>query len=379
MHNLAGGILTIDLDAIVHNYGVLCRVVGPASCGAVVKADAYGLGATSVVPRLYQAGCREFFVATACEALALRSVIGARARLYVLSAPVAEAIPALTRLGVVPVLNSADDVESAYAFARRSEEPVAVAIHIDTGLSRLGLSYGDMPRIAKQAAPKNLCIELVLSHLVNAGHQNDPLNGNQLKVFEATSSLFPGVRRSLAASSGAFLGAAYQFELVRPGAALYGVNPVPTLPNPMRSVVRLRARVLQIRSIPAGTGVGYGPLYTAQRPTRIATVAVGYADGMSRIAANQGAMWFDAHRLPIVGAVSMDCITLDVTDVADDRLRPGAHVDVIGPHQSVDDLASTMGTIGYEVLTCLGRRYNREYVIASVTMRSAESANSASN
>jgi alanine racemase len=367
--SLAGGVLTIDLDAIVHNYELFRRGVGRASCAAVVKADAYGLGVSRVASRLFDAGCREFFVATVDEALALRVAIDGFARIYVLCAPVAEALPTLASLGIIPVLNSAEDLAAAHEFASRLHEPFAIAIHLDTGLSRLGLTSDDLSRFRNAQSPANLRVELVLSHLANAGVQSDPLNADQLKAFERMTQRFPGIRRSLAASSGAFLGAAYRFELVRPGAALYGVNPVPALVNPMRPVVRLRGRVTQLRSIPAGTGVGYGPLFTPSRNSRIATVALGYADGLLRTAANKGAMWFGTHRLPIVGAISMDCVTLDATDAADDRLRPGAYVDLIGPRQSVDDLATTLGTIGYEVLTALGRRYDREYVAAVATFR----------
>lgn len=366
-HKAPAGTLTIDLDAIVRNYKLLRRAVAPATCAAVVKADAYGLGAARVVPALSRAGCCEFFVATVDEALALRRTLGSGTRIYVLCAPARESLPALVPMGLVPVLNSVDDVEAAHAFACRSREPVAVAIHLDTGLCRLGLSNSDLSRIHRKR-PANLRVELVMSHLVNAGVQDDPLNRMQLLAFERMAQSVPGVRRSLAASAGAFLGPAYRFELVRPGAALYGVNPLLAMPNPMRPVVRLRGRILQIRSIPEGCGVGYGPLFTSRRTTRIATVAVGYADGLPRIAANNAAMWFGTYRLPIVGAVSMDCVTLDVTDVADNRLRPGTHVDLIGPRQSIDALAATLGTIGYEVLTSLGRRYEREYVVSSARM-----------
>lgn len=362
---IAGGVLTIDLDAIVQNYAFLQRTVGSASCAAVVKADGYGLGATRIVPRLLQAGCREFFVATVSEALSLRPFVDAPARLYVLCSPVAAALSTIVPLGIVPVLNSIEDVEAVRCFARSARQQLFVAIHLDTGLSRLGLSAADVPSLRRMPLPSNVSVELVLSHLANAGDQNDPFNADQLKAFERAAEAFPGIRRSLSASSGIFLGPAYRFEQARPGAALYGINPVPSLPNPMLPVVRLRARILQIRTVPAGTGVGYGPLFTTRRQSQIATVALGYADGLLRSGSCKAAMWSGAHRLPVAGAVSMDCITLDVTDVPDGRLRPGSFVDVLGPRQSVDDLAATLGTIGYEVLTSLGHRYHREYVTGS--------------
>ncbi len=359
---IAGGVLTIDLDAIVRNYVLLQGTAGSTSCAAVVKADGYGLGATRIVPPLLQAGCRELFVATVGEALSLRPLVDAPARLYVLCSPVAEALSTIVPLGIVPVLNSIEDVEAVRVFARRGRQRLSVAIHLDTGLSRLGLSAAEVASLRGTPLPQNVSVELVLSHLANAGNQNDPFNADQLKAFERLAEAFPGVRRSLSASSGIFLGPAFRFEQVRPGAALYGVNPVPSLPNPMLPVVRLRARILQIRTVPAGTGVGYGPLFTTRRTSQIATVALGYADGLLRSGSCKAAMWSGAHRLPIAGAVSMDCITLDATDVPDGRLRPGSFVDLLGPRQSVDDLAATLGTIGYEVLTSLGNRYHREYI-----------------
>jgi alanine racemase len=351
-----GAVLTIDLGAIAANWRALAARVSPAQCASVVKADAYGLGADRVVPALLAAGCRHFFVAHLDEARALLPVLAAEsggdgARLYVLHGPMPGTAGAFARAGIVPVLNSAAQIAEWRALTDR---PPAV-IQIDTGMSRLGLPPEDVP-----SGDPGFPLAFAMSHLACADAPDHPANAAQLAAF---ARLRPaGTKASLAASSGIFLGRDYHFDIVRPGAALYGVAPVPGTANPMRPVVRLQARVIQTRTIPPGSAVGYGHTWRAAGTARIATVAVGYADGFLRSASGRGQAWLGGLALPFVGRVSMDSITLDATAAPAGALAPGGTVDLIGPHWTVDDAAAAAGTIGYEVLTALGRRYERIYV-----------------
>jgi alanine racemase len=251
-------------------------------------------------------------------------------------------------------------------FCRRSGWSGGVAIHIDTGMNRLGLTVSEAQGIIPRINAGDHGIALVMSHLVSAEQLNNPVNARQLAAFREIASLFTGVPASLANSSGVFLGAQFQFDMVRPGAALYGVNPTPEADNPMQPVVDLKARIVQIRNIDRGETVGYGGTWTARRPTRLAIVAAGYADGYFRAAsANDGTRGAEVvvagKRCPIAGRVSMDLIAVDVTDLDKNAVRRGHLVTLIGEGITVDELAHHFGTIGYEVLTSLGRRFARVY------------------
>lgn len=363
----AGALLTIDLDAIRDNWLTLKGRLGAAAdCAAVVKADAYGLGARKVAPALYQAGCRHFFVAHLAEAIDLRPVLAADAAIYVLHGlhPGGEAECAAH--GLVPVLNSLPQLTAWRSLARQSGRVLPAILQVDTGMARLGLAADELDRVAADhGLLAGIELKFVMSHLASAEDQASPLNRMQLENFRAALARLPATRASLANSSGIFLGSDYHFDLVRPGAALYGVAPVAGQPNPLRPVIRLQGKVLQTRTIKAGTAVGYSHTWTAQRPSRIATVAVGYADGYLRSLSNRGEVHVDSVRLPIVGNVSMDTITVDITDVPESRVGEGTLVDLAHPGHGVDDIASRAGTIGYEVLTSLGNRYSRAYVGAS--------------
>ena len=353
--SLASAELHIDLAAIASNWQQLRRF-GPVA--AVVKANAYGLGAAPVAERLYAAGCRHFFVAHPDEALAIRGAVPG-AMLAVLNG--LSDGEALEREGIAPVLGSLAEVDAWAAQARRAGRPLPALLHVDTGMNRLGLTAGEVAVLA--AASRRLDgIELlfVMTHLVSAEIPDDPANDRQRRDFAAACARLPPAPRSLANSSGLFLGPAFASDLGRPGAALYGVNPTPGLPNPMRAVVRLRAPVLQVRDVPAGAGVGYNAQWAAARPSRIATAGVGYADGFPRALTNRAVAYFDDRPVPLVGRVSMDLSTFDVTDAP--GLLPGAWLDLIGPHEDVDAVAARAGTNGYEILTSLGRRYHRVYI-----------------
>jgi alanine racemase len=346
-------VLTVDLGAIGANWRALRARLAAAQCGAVVKADAYGLGAARVAPALAAAGCRHFFVALLEEAALLRPALPADAALYVLNGLPPGQEAACAALPAIPVLNSLDQIDAWAALGRRK-----AALQVDTGMARLGL-----PPSEWQAAAAHLgSIEpvLLMSHLASAEHQASPTNEAQLARFRVARAVLPPMPASLANSSGIFLGADYHFDLARPGAALYGVAPVAGAANPMRPVLRLEAAVVQVRCIGAGDPVGYGGRWRAEAPARIATVGVGYADGLPRQSSNRGAAMLGGTRLPQVGTVSMDSVTFDATAVPD--LRAGTMLELIGPACPLEAVAEAAGTIPYEILTRLGRRFERRYV-----------------
>jgi alanine racemase len=363
----AGAVLGIDLGAIVANWRLLRSRVKPSECGAVVKADAYGLGAAEVAPALLAAGCRHFFVATLDEGIALRRCLkAANSRLdceiFVFNGAPAVAAPEVQRARLVPVLNSLADVDAWSAFARSRGALVPAALHIDTGMARLGLPPEEVSQLRDDPARlAGIDLRCIMSHLACADTPEHPLNARQRDDFRAALAILPKATASLANSSGIFLGADYWGDLVRPGAALYGVAPVPGQPNPMRGVVRLDGKILQVRQIDTGSTVGYGAAHRAVGKARIATVGVGYADGFMRSLGNRGSGYIGAQRVPLVGRVSMDLITFDVSDVPEPLARPGAMIELIGPHHPIDAIAAEAGTIGYEILTALGTRFARVY------------------
>jgi len=300
--------LTVDLAALVANWQLLCRQMAPARSGAVVKADAYGLGAG-------------------------------------------------------PVLNSLDQLARWQALAREQGHALPAAIQADTGMARLGIALPDIALLAE--APwriEGIEPTLIMSHLASAEEPDNPVSALQLRRFDAVRGQWPRALGCLANSSGIFLGPAFHFDLARPGAALYGVAPTIGKPNPMRPVVRVQARLIQSREIDAGDPVGYNHTWKAKRPSRIATVSVGYADGYLRSASNRACLRLAGAVLPVVGRISMDTVTVDATDVALERLLPGTPLDVIDDVQDINVLAAQAGTNAYEILTSLGMRYRRRYL-----------------
>ena len=359
----AGAILTIDLAAIRANYRLLKGLLGKVACAAVVKADAYGLGAARVAPQLALEGCAHFFVAHLDEALALRPHLPQDAALYVLHGPPAGTDAEFVASGIVPVLNSLSQLAAWTALARARGRALPALLQIDTGMSRLGLSEEEQKAVSEEPALREgLELRYVMSHLACAELVDDPLNARQLARFCAARAALPRAPATLANSSGIFLGPEYHFDLARAGAALYGIAPIVGRPNPLAQAVRLDARVIQLRTIAAGTSVGYDATWTAPAPRRIATVATGYADGFPRSLSNRASAWLGELALPLVGRVSMDTLTLDVSALAEGALAPGDFVELIGPHQSPDALAEMAGTNGYEILTSLGARYFRRYL-----------------
>jgi alanine racemase len=362
----ATGVLTVDLDAIVANWRKLEKTAVPAECSAVIKANAYGCGTAPVAAALAAAGCKTFFVATLDEARAARAALPSSAVIYVLDGFFQNCGDAYARFDIKPVIGDLNELAEWDVFCRRSGWTGGAAIHIDTGINRLGLSITEAQGIIPRINAGDHGITLVMSHLACAEALHHPLNAKQLASFREIASLFSGVPASLSNSSGVFLGASFQFDMVRPGAALYGVNPTPEADNPMRPVVELKARIVRIRNVEKGESVGYGGTWTARRPTRLAIVSAGYADGYFRAGgSNDGTRGAEVmvagKRCPIAGRVSMDLIAVDVTDLDKTAARRGHMVTLIGEGITVDELAHHFGTIGYEVLTSIGRRYARVY------------------
>jgi alanine racemase len=361
----ATGVLTVDLDAIVANWRKLEKSAVPAECAGVIKADAYGCGLDPVARALAAAGCKIFFVATLDEARAARAAVPT-ASIYVLDGFFQNCGDAFAKIDARPVIGDLNELAEWDVFCRRSGWAGGAAIHIDTGMNRLGLTLAEAQGIVPRINAGDHGVTLVMSHLACAENLNHPLNAKQLASFREIASLFSGVPASLANSSGTFLGPTFQFDLVRPGAALYGINPTPEADNPMQSVVELKARIVQIRNVEKGESVGYGGTWTARRATRLAIVSAGYADGYFRAgSSNDGTRGAEvvvaSKRCPIAGRISMDLIAVDVTDLEKNAARRGHLVTLIGEGITVDELAHHFGTIGYEVLTSLGRRYKRFY------------------
>lgn len=357
---LAGAILTIDLGAVRENYRRLKQRLGTTPCAAVVKADGYGLGAAEIAQALRAEGCRDYFVAHVGEGLALRGVLGSEPTIYVLNGLPPGSEDDAAEAGLVPVLNSLEQLVAWRDAARRRAQVLPAALQVDSGMSRLGMAPSEVDQLASGTNSfEGLSIVLVMSHLACADEPEHPANELQRQSFEALRQKLPAAPASFANSSGIFLGKPFHFDLGRPGVALYGVNPTPGKKNPMVPVVKLEAKVIQTREIGDGVGIGYGHAARARLDMRLATVSLGYADGWHRNAA--GAAWHGGVRLPFAGRVSMDSIILDISALEPGALKAGDLVEFIGPDQDVDDVAGFAGTIAYEILTGLGDRFERIY------------------
>jgi alanine racemase len=401
----AGAILEIDLAGILANWRLLVREAAPALCGAVVKANAYGLGAAPVARALAADGCRLFFVATLDEGIALRHALGETPEIAVFNGPLPGTAAEFVAHTLTPVLNEPGQIaewaaepsrvlrdappgfdpvgapqddgrlEMASAEPRHPEEAAqrpsrrthgvasatsaAAILHVDTGMSRLGLSANEFAALMN--APPRIPWRAVMSHLACSDNPDHPLNERQRSRFAAVAAQLPGVTASLAASSGIFLGPSYRFDLVRPGAALFGVNPLPGRPNPLRQIVRLSAKIVQVRQIDRGESVGYGAAHIVEAPGRAAIVAAGYADGWLRSLSHRGCGYLAGTRVPLLGRVSMDLVTFDVSAVPPALAHPGATIELLGAGYGIDEAAADAGTIGYEMLCALGSRYHRIY------------------
>ncbi|MGU3494661.1 alanine racemase [Xanthobacteraceae bacterium A53D] len=359
-------VLTIDLDALAANFRTLSALAAPARCAAVVKADAYGLGMDRAAPALWAAGARTFFVAQLDEGRALRDLLP-EAEIYVLGGLMPGLAPAYAERALRPVLNSLPEVAEWTAFCRDRGEKLPAALHIDTGMNRLGISVDAALEIAGSQADLAFTLALVMTHLACADVPDHPLTALQHARFLQVAEAFPGVPASFANSAGTFTSKAFHFDLLRPGIAVYGGLSLAGVP-PLKPVVRLEVPIIQVRAGAAGETVGYGAAQRLSRPSRIAILSVGYADGFLRaFGAADGRPGAEAvvrgRRCPLVGRVSMDLTAVDVTDVPE--AARGDMAVLLGDGISVDDLATHGGTIGYEVLTSLGPRYHRVYAGAA--------------
>lgn len=359
------GVLTVDLAAIVANWCDLAARAAPAECAAVVKADAYGCGLEPVADALREAGCRTFFVAHLSEAQRLRAV-SAGAVIYVLNGLPPGHASAFAAGNFRPLLASLAEFDEWQGFRAATHWTGGAALQVDTGMNRLGLSLAEAADLARRPPAARAGVDLLVSHFASSEDPGHALNAQQMGRFRELRGLFPAMRGSLANSSGIFLGPDAHHDLVRPGAALYGVNPTPDHLNPMRPVVTLEGRVVQVREAEAGETVGYNATRTLRRPSRLAIVSIGYADGFPRAAGgtdlSPGADAIVAgHRCPLAGRVSMDLMVVDVTDLPDDQPRRGDKVALLNEEIGVDEVGTAAGTIGYEVLTRLGARYARVY------------------
>ena len=366
----ATAVVEIDLAALAGNYASLASIALPGACGAVVKANAYGLGVAPVARRLEAAGCRHFFVATPAEGVELRRVL-ARAEIFVLDGLAGSSREAFIAAGLTPVLNTRAEL-AAWGGAGPA------AVHVDTGMSRLGLAAADIAALRQDTAAgvsaaavsaaadafdaNAVDVRYVLTHLACADEPGHALNRTQIETFASLRALWPQAKTSIGNSAGLLGGDAFRSDLARPGIALYGANPFVDLPSPVEPVVRLRARVLQTRAIAAGQSIGYGASFIAPGAMRIAVVAIGYADGYLRSLSNRGIAVLAGQRVPIVGRVSMDLICLDITSLPPDAVAAGDFATLIGDGVSLEELATLAGTINYELLTALGTRLERVYI-----------------
>ena len=355
--------LIIDLNALADNFRLFNRIAGASEVAPVVKADGYGLGAGPVSRRLWAEGARRFFVARLEEGEALRAALGPDrpARIHVFDGAPTGAAARLMASDLIPILNSPSQVEVYSAFSRSHGSALPCGLHLDTGMNRLGLD-AEMLRAFAESSDRlrGLKVELVMSHLACADQEAHPMNARQAERFRAARALFPNARASLANSAGVFLGPDYLHEITRPGIGLYGGGPFGKTHRDIGTVATLEAPILEVRTVAAGETVGYGADFTAGQPLRVAIVGAGYADGLMRATWKTGQAWLDGALRPFVGRVSMDLLAIDVTGC--DAARPGAMVELLGPHVRLDDAAASAGTVSYEILTRLGVRAERIYL-----------------
>ena len=340
--------LRVDLNSLAQNYGHF-QATAKGEVGGVVKANAYGLGVVPVVQRLAQAGCKSFFVATIEEAAQIRPLVNGT--VYVFSPPLHEGLEAVQQLDCVPVINSHEQLIQA-----KSDLRFPVAVHIDTGMERLGISYQDV----SIEELKLVNLQLLMTHLACADDPDDVFNSCQVDRFATLTKALPHVRTSIGNSAGTLNGVRFQGDLVRPGIGLYGANPFRNKPNPLEIVARCEAKVLTIRDVEKGASIGYQSSFTTTRKSRVAVLGMGYADGLPHVLSNQGQMAYDGALLPIIGRISMDLTQIDVTDCSE--IKVGDWVEFFGDTIDVDDVAQSAKSFGYEFLTGIGSRVERQYV-----------------
>ncbi|WP_331373891.1 alanine racemase [Sinorhizobium chiapasense] len=364
--------LTIDLAALADNWRAMNDRSGTARAAAVLKADAYGIGIAQAAPALYAAGARDFFVANAEEGAELRPLVP-DGRIYILAGMWPGNEELFFDNDLVPIINSEEQLAVFMAaLSERGDHPCV--LHVDTGMNRLGLSVEEAVALANDPArPASFSPVLIMSHLACGDDPKHPMNLYQLDRFHEAAAAFAGVPASLANSGGVFLGKDYHFDLTRPGIAVYGGEAVNGAINPMKPVVTAEARIIQVRTVPSGATASYGASARFSRDTRIATVAIGYADGYHRSVSGGGVTlrqampsgaygFLHGRKVPHVGRVTMDLSLFDVTDLPEKAVRAGDYIELFGRNVAIDDVARAGGTIGYELLTSLGHRYHRSYI-----------------
>jgi alanine racemase len=365
--DLAGAVLTIDLKAIQENWRRLAARAAPAECGAAVKGNAYGLGVEPVAQALWAAGCRTYFVARPMEGGELRAILPREAVIYVLDGLFPGQAEFYAREELRPALISRDEAREWIAFGTVYGRALPCALHVDTGINRLGFSMDDFETLVSDGdIMSRLNLTLVMSHLACADESAHGLNPRQRDAFATVRARLRGVPASLANSSGIFLGEGYCHDLVRPGIALYGGNPVGPSPNPMQPVAHLAGAVLQLRVVEAGETVGYGAIWEATRRSRIAILGAGYKDGVPRSLSSRGGrkpaeVYLAGCRCPIIGRVSMDMMAIDVSEVPPHLCIRGTRAELLGPNIAIDDVSLWADTVSYELLTRLGQRFTRLY------------------
>lgn len=360
MQSFDGPRLHISLDKLVENYRLLASKFTGPECAAVVKANAYGLGVEAIAPALAAAGCQTFFVATLEEGIALRQILPDRKIAVFHGVGAGEAL-AFVNHRLIPVLNSIEQMERWREVAKDHRDSLSI-LHVDTAMARLGLTQTEWMRVAQSPQWIEECqISLLMSHLACASEPEHPANRQQLDLFLHAKQVLPDLPISLANSSGIFLGKDWHGDLARPGCSLYGITPHTSHPNPMKNIVELSAPIIQIRTLDRDQTIGYGGTCERKKGARLATVALGYADGLSRLLSNRLQAYVGRYKVPLVGRVSMDMMIFDVSDIPEGQLQQVGRVVVIDDRQQVDDIAQLADTIGYEVFTRLGRRIKRSY------------------
>ncbi len=351
--------LQIDLGAIKHNYSLLAKMAKNSVCSAVAKANAYGLGVDKVANILYSAGCRNYFVATLDEALELAGILGPDSKIYVFHGVKPGEEDYFEKNGLIPVINDFYQLETWATRARDQDLKLPAILHFDTGMNRLGFNWQDGETVAKHTSIRYLDIKYIMSHLVAAEDKSHSMNKQQIGKVEQIKKHFPKIPVSLANSWGIIAGDEFHYDMVRPGCALYGVKGESKID--IKNVITAKAKVIQVRDITENGFVGYGATKEIKKGARIAVCPLGYADGYLRSLSNNSYAYFGKYKLPLVGRVSMDLTIFDISKVPTNEFRVGDELELIGENYTVDDVANNAGTIGYEILTSLGNRYERVY------------------
>mgnify|MGYP000385005982 CR=1 FL=1 len=355
MNNNSDSTLIIDLKKLQQNYKIIQKRTPKSEVWAVVKANAYGLGVNQVANALIKSGCNTFFVATLDEGLELRNITK-KSTIYVFHGVRGGQEKLFYNNKIVPILNDIGDIGVWKKFATTCNKKLPAAIHIDTGMNRLGFGLDDAMET------QSFKLEFMMSHLACADDKDHPKNKEQLINFNRARKLFPGIKYSFANSAGIFSDKCYHFDIVRPGCSLYGVNPTKSQKNPVNNVIKLNSKIIQIRKLTKQETIGYGATAKLKSGSKIAVIPVGYADGYLRALSNHSYCYIDNIKTPVIGRISMDLITIDVTSLPDNKLYIGKEVELIGEKITVDDLANNAKTIGYEILTRLGSRFKRVYL-----------------